>query len=86
MIGVTLMKVWKENQRVRVKSIDIKGVITYIDQANYFNHHMLPIQLELDKPYGLAEQTMYRTDVKDIVGLKKKKKQITDDVIFDFTE
>lgn len=35
---------------------------------------MSPIQIELDKPYGDANQTMYRTDVSDIVKLKKKKK------------
>ncbi len=86
MIGVTSMKMFKENQRVRVKSIDIKGVITYIEQKDYFNHHMHPIQIELDKPYGLADQTMYRTNVKDIVGLKKKTKpKVDDDVIFDFS-
>lgn len=80
------MKVLKEGQRVRVKSLDIKGVITYVDFPNYYNHYMHPIQIELDKPQGLADQTMFRTNVKDIVRLKKKPKIKLDDVMFDFSE
>lgn len=68
------MSLLKLKQRVRVKSINAKGKIFYIDQPDYFNHHNRPIQVELDKPYGDADQTMYRTDVLDIVKLKKKKK------------
>ena len=68
------MKPLKEGQRVRVKGIDIKGRIFFIDQPNYWNEHMRPIQVELDKPHEHG-QTMYRTDVQDIVRLKPKKKQ-----------
>lgn len=67
------MKPLIEGQRVRVKGLDIKGRITYIDKPNYFNHEFHPIQIELDKPYDEIGQTMYRTNVKDVVKLKKKK-------------
>lgn len=70
------MELLKEGQRVRVKSLNIKGKITYIDQPSYFLHHLRPIQIDLDKPYDdHIGQTMYRTDVKDVVRLKKKVKQ-----------
>lgn len=81
------MSLLKLKQRVRIKSINAKGKIFYIDQPNYFNHFMSPIQVELDKAYGDGNQTMYRTDVTDIVKLKKKKKVVKEeddgfDIIF----
>lgn len=78
------MKILEEGQRVRVKSVNIKGTIFYIDQPNYFNHHFHPIQITLDKPYDDLGQVMFRTNVKDIVKLKPKK-QVDDDVYFDFS-
>lgn len=82
------MSVLREGQRVRVKSIDSKGRIFYINQADYYEDHFLPIQIELDTPYSEHGQTMYRTDIKDIVRLKPKKKpkKVVDDDEFDFTD
>lgn len=79
------MKNFREGQRVRVKSLNIKGTIFYVDQPDYFNHHFHPIQVTLDKPYDDLGQTMYRTNIRDIVKLKPKKK-VDDDVFFDFSE
>ena len=76
------MKPLIEGQRVRVKGLNIKGSITYIDKPNYFNHEFHPIQVELDKPYDEHGWTMYRTNVKDIVKLKKK---IKEEAWFDFS-
>lgn len=69
----------KEKQRVRVKSLNIKGRIVYIEHPLYYQHHMRPIQIELDEPWGDAGTYIYRTDIKDIVKLKKKKKPKEDD-------
>ena len=96
------MKPLKLGQRVRVKSLNAKGEVFHIDNANYYAHHMLPIQILLDKPleddsYQMKGANWYRTDVKDIVRLKKKvveepvkpkkkkKKKKSEELIFDFT-
>lgn len=88
----------EEGQRVKIKPLAIKGVVTYINQKDYFNHHMRPIQVELDKPYDESGQTTYRTNMFEIVKLKKKdaagkpkKKRVAvshvqeDEDVFDFT-
>jgi hypothetical protein len=66
------MRILRENDRVRVKSLNIKGKIVYIDYPNIYNHFYSPFQIELDKPYDEHDQTVYRTSIKDIVALKKK--------------
>ena len=81
------MKPLKEGQRVRVKSLNIKGRIFFIDAPNYFNHHLSPIQVELDKPHDEHGQTMWRTNVKDIVKLKPKATTSNpNEVYFDFSD
>lgn len=67
------MNMLKIGQRVRVKNLNIKGTIFYIDKPNYYVHHLSPIQVELDKPYDEHGQVMVRTNVKDVIKLKKKK-------------
>lgn len=94
------MEPLKIGQRVRIKSLDAKGEVFHIDQANYFAHHMLPIQVLLDKPleddsYQMKGANWYRTGVNDLARLKKKtpvetkpkkkKKKKTDELIFDFS-
>lgn len=90
----------KEGMRVKVKSVEQKGKIFYIDHASLYLPHFLPIQVELDQPYDEHGQRMYRTDIKDLVRLKKKttgieekpkkkkvKKRVKkDDDLFDFTD
>lgn len=78
------MKPLKEGQRVRVKSLNIKGTVSFVDQPNYFLDYMHPIQVELDRPYDEHKQTMFRTNIKDIVRLKKKNKP--EEIFFDFSE
>ena len=68
------VRIPKEGDRVRIKSIDIKGTVFYVDQPSLYQHHMSPIQVTLDKPYE-DDHCMYRTDLKDIAFLKKKKPQ-----------
>lgn len=68
------VRIPKEGDRVRIKSIDIKGKVMYVDQPSLYQHHMSPIQVTLDKPYE-DDHCMYRTDLKDIAFLKKKKPQ-----------
>lgn len=63
----------KKGDRVRLKSVNIKGTIFYVDNRHLFVDHFYPIQVELDKPYDENGQTMYRTNLPDIVRLKKKK-------------
>lgn len=72
------VRIPKEGDRVRVKSLDIKGRVMYVDQPTLYQHHFSPIQVTLDKPYEDG-QCMYRTDLKDIAFLKKKKKVSFDD-------
>lgn len=74
----------KKGMRVRIKSINAKGKITYVDKANLTLDHFRPVQITLDKPFDPLESghknvNMYRTHVKDLVKLKKKKK--AEDVI-----
>lgn len=66
------MKIPKKGTRMKVKSLGIKGTIFYVDNPNIYNHHMHPVQVELDKPYDESGQTMYRTNLKDLVSVKKK--------------
>lgn len=77
------MKPLEEGQRVRVKSVNIKGTIFFIDQPNYFNHHFHPVQITLDEPYDDLGQTMFRTNVRDVIKLKPKKPK--EEVWFDFS-
>lgn len=86
------MKEVKKGMRVRVKSLNIKGKVFYINWPLLYADHMYPIQVELDKPYDEHGQTMYRTNLKDLVRLKKaatkpakkKKKETFDDSVFTF--
>jgi len=66
---------FREGTRVRVLSLNIKGKISYIDYPNLFNHHMSPIQVQLDKPYDSSEQVIYRTDLKGLKAVKKGRKR-----------
>jgi len=63
----------KVGQRVKVKSLGIKGTVEYIDHPNLYRDHMYPIQIILDKPYYepiTPNSYMYRTDLGDINKLK----------------
>ena len=73
------MELVKVGDRVKVKSLGIKGTVEYIDQPNLYRDHMYPIQIQLDKPWyddggggELPNAYMYRTGLRDIVKLKKK--------------
>ena len=62
--------------RVRVLSIGVKGRITYLDQKTLFAHHLNPVQIELDEPFGdHTVQQMYRTSLKDLKLIKKGRKK-----------
>lgn len=56
--------------RVKARSIGIKGTVEYIDYPYLYRDHMYPIQILLDKPHDT--QMIYRTGLKDIIRLKKK--------------
>lgn len=82
------MKRLKKGRRVKIVSLGIKGKVVYVDEKNYFSHHLYPIQVELDKPYDESGQTTYRTNLLDLIKLKKKKAaQINekDQELWDFT-
>ena len=83
-----LDKLPEVNGRVRIKHLNIKGTVVYIAKEYLFANHMYPIQVKLDQPYDDSGQTMYRTNLKEIVKLKKKttkKKKVSfDDEIFMF--
>jgi hypothetical protein len=72
-------KIPKLGSRVRIKSVNIKGRVFYIHTPDLYADHMHPVQVELDKPYDDSGQTMYRTNLHDLVVLKKatKKKAAT---------
>lgn len=61
----------KKGDRVRLKSVNIKGTVFYVDTPTLFANHMYPIQVELDKPHDEHGQTMYRTNLPDLVKLKQ---------------
>lgn len=62
----------KEGQRVRIKSINAKGRICYIDWVRIHMPEMYPVQVALDKPYRGG--SMYRASGDDLVKLKKEAK------------
>lgn len=68
------MKIIKSGDRVRIPSLNIKGTVFYVDHKHLYVNHFYPIQVNLDKPHCEdSTQTMYRTNLKDIKRLKKKK-------------
>lgn len=62
----------KVGQRVKIKSIGIKGTVTFINQNDLFFDHMSPIQVELDRAYDDSGHRMYRAGLQDLKKLKKK--------------
>lgn len=62
----------KEKHRVVVKTDWVEGTatVTFIDQANLYNHWVSPIQVELDRPYDDSGQTMYRCSLLEIAPLE----------------
>lgn len=56
--------------RVRIKSIDRKGEIFFIDWPHYNLPHMHPIQVKLDKPMDGC--IFYRSHQRDLAKLKPK--------------
>lgn len=67
----------KVGDRVRIPSVDIKGVVTYIDYPTIYQHHMYPIQVLLDKPHDpvSSKQRVLRTNYLDIRKLKKGRRR-----------
>ena len=70
-----LPEIPKEGERVMFLPFRIKGTITYVDHRNIYNHHLYPIQVELDEPWDPpAPQRMIRGNMLEFRKLKKKKK------------
>lgn len=63
----------KVGHRVFIRSIKRKGSVEYIDWPHLSLPYMYPIQIKLDRPYGDCDQSMYRTDAKDLKKLKDGK-------------
>jgi len=66
----------KVGQRVKVKSLNIKGTVEYIDKPYLNRDYMYPIQVRLDKPYYKPVQPnsyLYRTGLKDLIIIKREK-------------
>lgn len=62
--------------RVRIRSLGIKGTIEYIDYRHAHQDFMHPFQVRLDRPWGEEPPLgIYRTSLTDLVKLKKKKKK-----------
>jgi len=68
------MRKLKEGDRVKVVSLGIKGTITYVEWNTLDLEHMNPIQLELDKTYDGSGHKTYRTSLKDLRRLRRKKR------------
>lgn len=57
-------------QRVKIKSIGIKGRVEFIDFPNLTRSYMHPVQIALDEPYDT--QKMFRCGIEDLKKLVKK--------------
>lgn len=67
----------KKGERVIFLPLRIKGTITYVDYRNIYNHHLYPIQVELDEPWDptSSSQRMIRGSMLEFRKLKKRKKK-----------
>ncbi|MDQ0255545.1 hypothetical protein J2S74_002927 [Evansella vedderi] len=60
----------KEGDRVFIKTdvCEGYGTVTHVDHPTIYQHHFLPIQLELEQPYDESGATMFRVSLKEING------------------
>jgi len=69
----------KVGDRVRVRSVDLKGKVTFIDVPRIHANHMYPYQIELDEPNpdpnfhgGHHWIRTHRDDLRKLVRRKKQ--------------
>ena len=67
----------KEGERVIFLPLRIKGTVTYVDYKNIYQHHLSPIQVELDEPWDptTSPQRMIRGSMLEFRKLKKRRKK-----------
>lgn len=81
------MNIPQIGDNVYIESEEYTGeaTVTFINQSDLYNHHMFPIQVEIDegdlhKIHGFNDgQQMYRTNLKEISGTQSAKKEIVGD-------
>lgn len=64
----------KRGDRVKCKAFGVEGtgVVVFIDQPLLYEHHMSPVQVELDEPYSIDGHKVYRFSLLEITKEENK--------------